>query len=128
MQNVVVVLVRNQAGEFLSVKRAKGEKDNIVWSFPSGKQDQGETEEETVIREVREETGIICNPKEKVGERTVGNNVLNYWTAEFVEGNPCNPVSGEVSDVKFRSVKELTRLMSVDAMHVSVRKELGLSL
>lgn len=30
------------------------------WSFPKGKQDPGETLEQTALREVREETGLDC--------------------------------------------------------------------
>lgn len=33
------------------------------WSFPKGLRDEGETELEAAVREVREETGLVINPR-----------------------------------------------------------------
>ena len=38
------------------------------WALPGGKVDAGETVEETVVREVKEETGIEVEIVEKIGE------------------------------------------------------------
>ena len=38
------------------------------WALPGGKVDVGETVEETVMREVKEETGIEVEIVEKIGE------------------------------------------------------------
>jgi 8-oxo-dGTP diphosphatase len=38
------------------------------WALPGGKVDVGETVEETVVREVKEETGIEVEIVEKIGE------------------------------------------------------------
>lgn len=43
------------------------------WSFPKGKRDAGETNEETALREVREETGLKCRIIRKLA-------VLRYRT------------------------------------------------
>lgn len=48
------VVLRN--GEVLLVHRPKYDD----WTFPKGKADEGETDEETAIREVEEETGLRC--------------------------------------------------------------------
>ena len=42
--------------EVLVVHRPKYED----WSFPKGKREEGETDEETALREVAEETGFFC--------------------------------------------------------------------
>ena len=42
--------------EVLVVHRPKYED----WSFPKGKREEGETDEETALREVEEETGLTC--------------------------------------------------------------------
>jgi 8-oxo-dGTP diphosphatase len=38
------------------------------WTFPKGKADAGETDEECALREVEEETGIRCALESKLGE------------------------------------------------------------
>lgn len=50
----VVAVVRNEAGELLMIHRT----DNDRWALPGGGHDIGESIAETVVREVREETGI----------------------------------------------------------------------
>ncbi len=45
----------------LSAKELK-ENDKTYWAFPKGKQEKGETDTETAIRETREETGITLPP------------------------------------------------------------------
>ena len=48
------VLVRD--GEVLLVHRPRYDD----WSFPKGKRDKGETDEQCAVREVEEETGLRC--------------------------------------------------------------------
>lgn len=49
-------IVRNAAGRILVVwsRRAAG------WTLPGGKREPGETAEQAVVRELREETGVVC--------------------------------------------------------------------
>ena len=56
--------IRDEQGRILLLRRS--EKDNL-WSFPGGAMDPGESIAETVIREVREETGLEVEPIELIG-------------------------------------------------------------
>lgn len=50
-------VVVNADGKVLLVEPAE-HFDGVVWTFPKGKQDKGESPEQTALREVREESGI----------------------------------------------------------------------
>lgn len=54
------VLLFNEKGQLLMQKR----RDNGLWSCPAGSMDLGESFEETAIREVFEETGLLCKKLE----------------------------------------------------------------
>jgi ADP-ribose pyrophosphatase YjhB (NUDIX family) len=52
----VVAAVLNEHGQLLMIHRT----DNGLWALPGGGHDFGESIADTVVREVREETGIEC--------------------------------------------------------------------
>jgi ADP-ribose pyrophosphatase YjhB (NUDIX family) len=54
----VGAVVSNDAGEILLVQRA----DSGIWLYPTGWADIGYSPSEIAVKEVREETGIICDP------------------------------------------------------------------
>ncbi|MGC9599344.1 MAG: NUDIX domain-containing protein [Minisyncoccia bacterium] len=49
-------------GQFLILQRRPEEHQGGKWGLPAGGVEQGETEKEAVIREVREETGFLIPP------------------------------------------------------------------
>ncbi|GAB1429646.1 8-oxo-dGTP diphosphatase MutT [Ignavibacteria bacterium] len=65
----VGVLERN--GEILLCRRSKSARYALKWEFPGGKVETGETSEEAVRRELREELGI---------EARIGNSLWNEET------------------------------------------------
>ena len=60
----VVAAVVNERSEMLMVHRA----DNDLWALPGGGHDIGEFIADTVVREVREETGIQAEIEASLGE------------------------------------------------------------
>jgi 8-oxo-dGTP diphosphatase len=61
------------------------------WSFPKGKQDPGETNEETALREVAEETGLTCVLGTYLGPFCYRDHLsrwkeVHYWIMEPASG------------------------------------------
>ena len=63
MINVTCAIIRNEENEILVVQRGEKTDHPFKWEFPGGKLKENETEEECIIREVREELSleiVIC--------------------------------------------------------------------
>ena len=61
------------------------------WSFPKGKLDPGETDEDAALREVEEETGFRCLlerelPSTRYHDRFGREKVVRYWLMRPVAG------------------------------------------
>ncbi len=54
---VVAALIVEQ-GKILIARRAKGETHAFKWEFPGGKLESGETPEQGLVREIKEELGL----------------------------------------------------------------------
>lgn len=128
MFNVVIAIVQNEDREVLSLRRAKGEQDGVVWGFPGGKVDDGETLEQAVVRETAEETGVVCVADRKFGERVYPDLTLHYFRCTMTGGAPRDPASGEVINVAFRPIRELITLIPPYKLYTQVRNELGIPL
>lgn len=59
----VGAVVYNEHREILLIQRA----DSGVWLYPTGWADVGYSTSEIAVKEVREETGIICEPERLIG-------------------------------------------------------------
>lgn len=62
----VGAVIRDDAGRLLLIRRGR-EPGKGLWSIPGGRIEAGETDEEAVVREVREETGLIVTPGPLIG-------------------------------------------------------------
>jgi 8-oxo-dGTP pyrophosphatase MutT (NUDIX family) len=123
----VTALVRDGAGRLLLQRRA----DNGLWALPGGVQDVGEYVAETVVREVREETGIGVEVTGLVGVYSNPNHVVEYDDGEvrqqFSLCFRARPVGGrlavsdESTDVRWVDPAELDRY----DIHPSMRLRIG---
>ena len=87
------------------------------WTFPKGKLERGETEEEAALREVEEETGLQCELGTELGFASYRDpknrpKTVRYWqmsvrSGEFIPNN-------EVSDLKWLELGEAAEQLSYD--------------
>ncbi len=62
-------------GKFLILQRSPNKPDGNTWGLPAGKVHNGESDEEAMLREIKEETGYEAAPKEL--------ELLGIYTWEF---------------------------------------------
>ena len=85
------------------------------WSLPKGKLEPGETAAECALREVREETGLVCTLGRFVGQveyrdRHNRPKIVEYWLMQPVRGD-FQP-SEEVDELQWASLQEAAGVLS----------------
>jgi 8-oxo-dGTP diphosphatase len=104
--NIVVGAAIVDDGRLLAAQRAEPPELAGRWEFPGGKVDPGETDEEALLRECREELGVEIKLGEQVGGDwpLFNGYVMRVWTAELVRGEP-QPL--EHSELRWLTPEEL---------------------
>jgi 8-oxo-dGTP diphosphatase len=87
MSKIVIAIVKKD-NKFLMVRR-KQKEGNLHWQFPAGGVEENEADEEAVLREVFEETDVVCQIIDKLGERVHPNTnrLVSYWKCLYISGN-----------------------------------------
>jgi 8-oxo-dGTP pyrophosphatase MutT (NUDIX family) len=122
----VTAIVPNERGELLLVLKT----DNDLWALPGGAMDVGESMAATVIREVKEETGIDVAVTGVVGIYTNPNHVMAYddgevrqqcsicFTTRMLGGQLAT--SSETSEVEFVAPDRLDSLNIHPSMRLRI--------
>ncbi len=74
----VTAFIQDAAGRLLMIRRT----DNDLYAIPGGAQEVGETIVQTVVREVREETGITVDVTELIGVYSDPAHVIEFSDGE----------------------------------------------
>ena len=85
------------------------------WSFPKGKCEDGESEEEAAVREVEEVTGLRCRLERELATTRYRDGrgrpkTVRYWLMAPVGGHVA--AANEVDDAVFVSVEEARALLT----------------
>lgn len=117
----VGVMVRNEKGKFLLGLRTKNSRNEAgKWTFPGGCVEFGETLEQAVVRETREEYGIEVEPLRLL-------KVINHfppaekqhWVnpifeARLVKGKPKTMEPNKISKVAWFSLTDLPENITIN--------------
>ena len=112
-------VVFDDQGRLLLVQRANPPAQGL-WSLPGGRQEPGETAEQGVVREVREETGLTVRVEREVG--TVVRQAPSgddYVIRDFVcvlRGDDAVVAADDAADARFFSVSELADLPTSEGL------------
>jgi ADP-ribose pyrophosphatase YjhB (NUDIX family) len=123
----VTVVVTNDAGDILLQKRT----DNGLWALPGGAMDIGESIAETVVREVKEETGLDVEPTGIVGIYTNPRHVIEYSNGEVrqqfsicfkarIRGGSL-AISEESTDLRFVAPEDLDHVEIHESMRLRIQ-------
>ncbi len=88
------------------------------WTFPKGKRDPGESDEQCALREVEEETGLLCALGDELTPVTYTDHrgrpkTVRYWLMTIVTGNPDQfVINDEVDEVRWVSPTTAAELLT----------------
>jgi 8-oxo-dGTP diphosphatase len=100
-------------GEVLLVHRPKYDD----WTFPKGKVDEGESDEDAALREVEEETGLRCSIGAELASSSYTDSrgrpkVVRYWLMR-PEGGRFEPTR-EVDEIAWLTLRTAERRLSYE--------------
>ena len=108
---VVRAIIGNGRGQVLLIRRSEASYVPGVWCLPGGKVEYGESMEQAVRREVKEETGLSCTScrflfcQDSLPFEPGGMHCLNLYFEVAVEGEPC--ATGEAIEFAWVSCGDL---------------------
>lgn len=126
MKDGVVIIIRDAAGRFLVGRRSPDKRlAPGYWCPVSGRVEPGETQEQAVAREFREETGAQARAVRRLAEAVTPDKAfrLHIWLAELVSGEP-RVANDEHTELRWLTVPELRRLDPVFSEDVDIMERL----
>lgn len=121
----VGAVVFDEHGRLLLVQRANPPAQG-TWSLPGGRQEPGESAIEGVVREVREETGVVVRVEREVGTvQRLAPSGDTYVIRDFVcraSGAPAVVAADDAADAAFFEVEHIGDLDTSEGLLDALRE------
>lgn len=121
----VGAIVHDAVGRLLVIQRGH-DPHRGLWSLPGGRVEPGETAEQAIVREVREETGLQVSPGSVVGRVRIAAPAADYDVADLActLSTPDQvPVAGDdAADVRFVDATTLAGLTCTPSLIETLRE------
>ncbi len=92
MINVVAAVITDENNRILITQRNLKKSQGGLWEFPGGKIENGETREEAIIREIKEELDVNIKADQYIDEK-----VFNYPEKDInLIAMKCSIISGKI--------------------------------
>lgn len=102
------VAVIRQLENFLVIQRAEHIRAGGFFCFPGGSIEPGESSEQAVVRELKEELSVVVEPVREVWQCTTPWSVdLSFWLVTVEPGSEYQPDPSEVQWVGWKSIAEM---------------------
>jgi 8-oxo-dGTP diphosphatase len=106
-----VVGIASRDGRMLVIRRSRTVVAPLVYCFPGGGIEHGESEEQALVREFHEEVGVAFRPKQRIWRCVTAWKVeLDWWHGEI--DDTADPVANprEVESIHWLTADEMARL------------------
>jgi 8-oxo-dGTP diphosphatase len=119
----VAVGILQKNGKILICQRKKGGRYEFKWEFPGGKIEKGETVEQCLRRELREELAVEIKTIENIQTQSAyyadgGMFNVAYCTLSGFEGEPKNIV---FEQIRWVTIKELKNMDMLDGNKIFIK-------
>ena len=104
-------IIKNKDGKILLVQIAPPFREDHKWNFPGGVIEDGEDLEIGLVREVLEETNIVCEIKELIDRFSTVDpeNDIHIFSGNYISGE-IKPQLQEILQAKWFTIKEALEL------------------
>lgn len=104
----VSACVLNEDGKILVCQRAKDKSLGLCWEFPGGKKEPGESIEDCLVREMKEELDVTVAPVKELYTADNGNFRVRFFKARIVQGVPANKEHNDIRWIRKDGLKGKT--------------------
>ena len=122
-----VLGIIQEDGRLLMIQRSATVRVPFAWCFPGGQIEDGESQEQALVREMQEEIGVRVEPGRLLMTQTKHNGGLRLhcWSASIIEGS-VTPNSKEIADTKWMTPDEIRTASGVLPGTTAILDTIGL--